>query len=154
APRPVTLFYAWVENRFVDTDHRLRQESRRGTALVTGEIPRETLEPTMREWTDKACSELLGLRNSSGVWGYRTDRGPSVEATALACLGLLSCREGGAGEKAAAALRRGAEWLVAMQGSDGSLGVSPTLPSPGWATPYAILLWGALDMHGNERQRA
>jgi hypothetical protein len=114
----------------------------------------ETSGSTMREWVGKACGELLRLRNGSGVWGYRTDRGPSVEATTLTCLGLLSCRQGTPTERVLQAARRGAEWLAAMQGHDGSLGVSPTLPRPGWATPYAILLWGALETHSKERQRA
>ena len=41
----------------------------------------------------------------------------------------------------ALAVGRGAEWLTTMQNADGSLAVSPRLPEPGWATPYAMLLW-------------
>jgi hypothetical protein len=41
-----------------------------------------------------------------------------------------------------------------MQQPDGSLGVSPTLLRPGWATPYAIHLWGALEAYREERRRA
>ena len=46
----------------------------------------------MNDWTGRALDELLRLRDRSGAWGYRNDRGPSVEPTALACLGLWSCR--------------------------------------------------------------
>jgi hypothetical protein len=110
----------------------------------------------MREWVPKASEELLRLRNNSGVWGYRKDRDPSVEATALAGLGLLSScpyREH-ALEGISSAIHRAANWLVSLQQRDGSIGVSPSLPRPGWATPYAIQLWAALDAYGEERRRA
>ena len=56
--------------------------------------------------------------------------------------------------RSASAVKRGAEWLATMQNADGSLGVCASLPQPGWATPYAILLWSALDTLAPERQRA
>jgi hypothetical protein len=41
-----------------------------------------------------------------------------------------------------------------MQQSDGALGVNPELSRPGWATPYAILVWQALGGRDRPRWRA
>ena len=101
-----------------------------------------------------ACDDIVRLRNRAGLWGYRSDRGSSVEATALACLGLLGCRQETPSQQIAGVITQAAEWLATMQNSDGSLSVCPALPQPGWATPYAILLWSALDILAKERQRA
>ena len=109
---------------------------------------------TMRKWIQLACDDIIRLRNRAGLWGYRSDLGSSVEATSLACLGLLSCHEAEPPQKVASAVKRGAEWMATMQNADGSLGVCASLPQPGWATPYAILLWSALDTLAPERQRA
>ena len=108
----------------------------------------------MRKWIQLACDDIIRLRNRAGLWGYRSDLGSSVEATSLACLGLLSCHEAEPPQKVASAVKRGAEWMATMQNADGSLGVCESLPQPGWATPYAILLWSALDTLAPERQRA
>jgi hypothetical protein len=108
----------------------------------------------MRKWVQSACDDLIRLRNRAGFWGYRSDLGSSVEATSLACLGLLCCREAEPSEEIARVVERGAEWLVTMQNANGSLGVCASLPQPGWATPYAILLWSALDTLAPRRQRA
>lgn len=77
-----------------------------------------------------------------------------MEPTAMACLGLWSCRGESQSEAEARAVRRGAEWLLAIQGVNGSLGVAPALPTPGWTTAYAILLWNALELHAPARRRA
>ena len=45
----------------------------------------------MAEWVEKALSSSWASRTHEGAWGYRKDLGPCVEATALACLGLLGC---------------------------------------------------------------
>ena len=82
------------------------------------------------------------------------DRGPSVEPTALACLGLWSCRSHSPLEIRREAIQRGADWLQTMQKADGSLGISSALPEPGWATPHAMLLWNALGVHAPARRRA
>ena len=52
-----------------------------------------------------------------------------------------------------AEVQRSADWLASLQGRDGSLGVSEALPTPGWATPYGILLWAALDASTARRVR-
>jgi hypothetical protein len=51
-------------------------------------------------------------------------------------------------------VRTAADWLVSLQGRDGSLGVSATLPSPGWSTPHGILLWAAVGEYQPQRERA
>src|SRR3954451_2601856 len=108
----------------------------------------------MSDWIDEARAELLRLCRPSGAWGYRVDRGPSVEATALACLGLWSCRRHSplAGERGT--IIRGADWLLAMQRGDGSVGVSPGVPEPGWPTPLAMLVWNSLGRHDPALRRA
>jgi hypothetical protein len=108
----------------------------------------------MNDWTGRAQAELLRLRDCSGAWGYRNDRGPSVEPTALACLGLWSCRGHAPPEARRGAIQRGADWLQTLQKPDGSLGIAPSLPSPCWATPHAILLWNVLEVHAPARRRA
>jgi len=108
----------------------------------------------MNDWTGSAQTELLRLRDRTGAWGYRNDRGPSVEPTALACLGLWSCRSHSPPEARPEAILRGADWLQTLQKADGSLGIAPSLPSPCWATPHAILLWNALQVHTPARRRA
>jgi hypothetical protein len=77
-----------------------------------------------------------------------------VEATALASLGLHACWDGQPPDPERTAVDRVAAWLETIQQPDGSLGVSLSLPSPGWATPYAILLWQALGGRSSARKRA
>jgi hypothetical protein len=108
----------------------------------------------MNDWTGKAQLELLRRRDRTGAWGYRIDRGSSVEATALACLGLWSCQGHSSPEARPEVIQHGADWLQSLQKADGSLGIAPPLPTPCWATPYAILLWNALDVHAAARRRA
>ena len=66
-----------------------------------------------------------------------------------------SCLDAGAaGVAVMGEVMRAAKWLASMQNPDGSLGVCPALPNPGWVTPYAILLWSALDTLAMERKRS
>jgi len=108
----------------------------------------------MNDWTSRAQVELLRLRDRTGAWGYRKDRGPSVEPTALACLALWSCRSQAPEEARPEAIQRGADWLQTLQKPDGSLGIAASLPNPCWATPHAILLWNALGEYAAARRRA
>ena len=54
----------------------------------------------------------------------------------------------------ARAIQRGADWLLSLQNADGSLGLSPSLPSPCWATAHATLLWNALESYLAPRRQA
>lgn len=92
-------------------------------------------------WVEEACGALLRARGPGGAWGYRPGLSPAVEPTALAGLAL---RAHAPGPVAPAEAVAAAGWLAAMQRPDGSLGVSAALPRPGWPTPYALLLWGAV----------
>src|SRR3974390_1824546 len=98
-------------------------------------------------WIDEARVELLELCRPSGAWGYRIDRGPSVEATALACLGLWSCKDRPPPSAEPCSVLRGADWLLATQRADGSLGVSRAISDPGWPTPLAMIVWNTLCNH-------
>lgn len=95
--------------------------------------------------TEAARGELLRLQGRDGGWGYRKGSAPCAEPTALAGLALLALRPNGGHEAAAA--RSAADWLATVQRRDGSVGVSAAVPEPGWATPYALLLWTATGGH-------
>jgi hypothetical protein len=99
-------------------------------------------------WVKAAERELIGLRNADGSWGYRRGAPGCTEPTALAALAL-----GTTGAEAGAA-RVTAGWLATLQRPDGSLGLSVSQPTPGWMTPYALLLWEATGTHSEQARRA
>lgn len=102
---------------------------------------------------EQARQRLLGLRRGSGVWGYTARTIESVEPSSLASLGLLATDVDSSGESKTAA-QASARWLSSIRRPDGSLGVSPALPEPGWATPYGVLLWNAVGGFASERASA
>ena len=106
------------------------------------------------EWTQPARRELLRLRGGEAGWGYRAGATPGVEPTALACLGLLVSEPDAPPADGRRAPRDAADWLATIQRPDGSLGLSATQPTPGWTTPYALLLWKALATREPECRRA
>lgn len=99
---------------------------------------------------ESARRELLTLQDPSGGWAYRRGAPPCSEPTALAGLALLAA----SARSDDPAARRGADWLATIQRTDGSLGVSAAVPEPGWATPLALLLWKAANVHGDRRASA
>jgi hypothetical protein len=109
---------------------------------------------TANDWQGPARRALLGLRSGASGWGYRIGTAPGVEPTALAGLGLLAAGRGVRPEEGGAAVTAAADWLAAIQQRDGSLGVSERLPTPGWTTAYALLLWKALGGYEPRRRRA
>ncbi len=106
------------------------------------------------EWTQPARRELLRLRGGEPGWGYRAGATPGVEPTALAGLGLLVSEPDAPPADGRRATRDAADWLATLQRPDGSLGLSATEPTPGWTTPYALLLWKALATREPECRRA
>lgn len=106
------------------------------------------------DWREAARRELLESRGGAAAWGYRAGASPGVEPTALACLGLLASRRESASEADLTAVRAAAGLLARLQRPDGSLGVSGDPAMPGWATPYALVLWSALEGYEAPRRRA
>jgi hypothetical protein len=104
-------------------------------------------------WEEQARKQLLELRGRASAWGYRRNGAPSAEPTALACLGLLASGDALSAQEDLATARRSAGWLAMVQRPDGSVPVSRTIDTPGWATPYAILLWHALSGFEQSRRR-
>lgn len=103
-------------------------------------------------WIESGRRALMALSDAGG-WAYRRGGPTSVEATALAALGLLAT-EGGRGPDARAIASRAADRLAGLQNPDGSLGPTAAIPSPGWATPFALFLWQALGSHRDACRRA
>jgi hypothetical protein len=105
-------------------------------------------------WHQQARRELIKERRGSSAWSYRRNHVASVEPTALVCLALMASGDGQTSTFDVETSHRAARWLTAIQRSDGSLPVSEGLPSPGWATPYALLLWSALPGYEEAESRA
>ena len=106
---------------------------------------------TTTDWREpSARSAAAALRHAEAGWGYRSGTSSGVEPSALAGLALLAA--GPAAE--AAPSRAAADWLQTIQQPDGALGVSESLPTPGWATAYALLLWQQLDSYHARRRAA
>jgi hypothetical protein len=104
------------------------------------------------DWKRRTRRMLIEIRGGSPAWSYRRRGSPCVEPTSLACLGLLASAVDDESAEVAEVLRSAADWATAIQQADGSLPVSPSLLTPGWSTPYAVLLWHKLT--GYELARA
>ena len=70
------------------------------------------------------------------VCGYVAGHAPAAEPTALAALALVAHARIEAAEPAL-------HWLEQLQAADGSVGVRPGEPQPGWPTALAICAWQA-----------
>jgi hypothetical protein len=95
-------------------------------------------------WKRHARRELAEMRGGARAWSYCRSGALSVEPTSLACLGLLATAGDEPTEGLVATSRDAAHWMSSIQQADGSLPVSPNLKTPGWSTPYALLLWSRL----------
>jgi hypothetical protein len=111
-------------------------------------------QPLIPSWKQQLRCELGALRGGRSAWTYRRNLAASVEPTVLACLGLLASGDGETSTSDLATSHEAALWLVAIQRSDGSLPVSEGRSRPGWATPYAIMLWSALPGYEEPARRA
>ena len=81
---------------------------------------------------DQALERLA----ASDACGYHAGSAAAMEPTALAALALMAH---GRADRAAKHL----DWLVAVQGADGSVGVEEGQATPGWPTAWAIIAWQA-----------
>ncbi len=109
---------------------------------------------TEKHWTFRARAELLTLRDHAGAWGYRAGASACAEPTALAALALIASAEGPLSASDLPPSTAAAEWLASIQRPDGSIGIKGAAASPGWMTPYAILVWNNLGRFQEERKRA
>jgi hypothetical protein len=108
----------------------------------------------IQSWHIQARHELMKERLGSSAWSYRRNHVASVEPTALVCLALLASGDGQTSTFDIETSHEAARWLAVIQRSDGSLPVSEGLSSPGWTTPYALLLWSALRGYDDAKSRA
>jgi hypothetical protein len=104
-------------------------------------------------WKEEARRELMELRGSSSAWSYRRAHVASAEPTVLACLGMLASGDQATIDSDMRTAEQGAGWLAAIQRPDGSVPVVDGLPSPGWPTPYALLLWSNRPGYDLARRR-
>ena len=112
--------------------------------------------PTDLPWMD-ARRRLLALRRSDGAWSYRLRSTLAVEPTALSSLALLATDPEPASSLARTIPLGGGRWIAEQtRRGDGSTAVvaSTEANTPGWTTPFAILLWNALGGFVVERQAA
>ncbi len=75
---------------------------------------------------------------SESCWNYHAGGPNASEPAAWACLALASHNH-------VESARRAAQWLIEVQASDGSVGVTDDQPTPAWPTSLAILAWKYLD---------
>ena len=115
---------------------------------------REEADHLSEDWKWEAVRVLVEIRGDSRAWSYRRRGTPCVEPTSLVCLGLLASAVDDRMSRVFAISRDAADWISAIQQVDGSLPVSPSLKTPGWSTPYALLLWNRLTGYEPARQRA
>lgn len=81
-------------------------------------------------WLDETLDSLL----SQPVIGYALDSAPASEPTAIAAIALARHRQLDEATQAA-------EFLAKNQAADGSVGVRPGEPTPGWPTSLAVVAW-------------
>jgi len=106
------------------------------------------------DWVREAETQLLRLARSDSGWGYRRGSVPCVEPTALACLALQATESRGENSAAFDAVRTAARWLASIQQLDGALGISASLSTPQWPTPFAVLTWASQEGFTAEMEKA
>jgi hypothetical protein len=103
---------------------------------------------------DQIRGDLMRLRGPQSTWSYRLRQVPSVEPTALACLGLLASADPMSCAGDSEVCLDAAKWMASLSRADGSLPVSRHIETNGWTTPHAMLLWSQFSDFGWQRRRA
>ncbi len=85
------------------------------------------------KWLD----EILDSLNDQAGWAYVAGGPPATEPMAVAALAL-------AGHGLLAEAQQVCRRLAELQSSDGSVGISPSQPKPGWPTGWAVLAWQSI----------
>jgi hypothetical protein len=75
-----------------------------------------------------------------------------TEPTALALLALRATQT--PDERTHQAADEAARWLASIQNPNGSVGISQSLSSPEWTTPYAILVWSGKEEYAEQAAKA
>jgi hypothetical protein len=102
-------------------------------------------------WLHSTRIRLLELHVENAGWPYAPGKTVFAESSAVAALGLLATARGDSIEPE---IRSAADWLADIQQADGRVGLCRQVTNPGWPTPYAVLLWAALDGYQTERRKA
>jgi hypothetical protein len=95
---------------------------------------------------DKWIAATLDRLATQPACGYVSGHPPAAEPTALLALALVA-------HGRIAAAKPALKWLVQLQAADGSVGVRPGEPKPGWPTAIAVCAWQAAlkaEAHGAE----
>lgn len=92
------------------------------------------------DWLQTALEQLA----TDAGWRYAPQGPPACEPAALAGLALV-------GHGRLEQARAVCDWLAERQGNDGSVGVMPERPAPGWPTGWALLAWLAWQRAAQEQ---
>lgn len=103
-----------------------------------GSHPRRARLPGPQRMTSDTnwLHTALEVLSTEAGWRYAPQGPLACEPAALAALAL-------AGHGRLDAARSACDWLLAQQGSDGSVGVYTGQTQPGWPTGWALLAWHA-----------
>lgn len=104
------------------------------------------------DWIKEGREKLLHLFSPGCGWGYFQEGAPCTEPTALACLALRAAQPAGQNDSPAA--DAAAQWLASIQQPNGAVGVSKTVRTPEWPTPYAILVWSGKGKYAENTKNA
>jgi hypothetical protein len=95
---------------------------------------------------DEAVKPILDAQNRDGGWGFLQGRSSNTESTSLCLLALESL----GGEQRAANIKRGLDWLMQRQRSEGSWSLNDSSTDASWTTALAII---ALSRFPHYRER-
>ena len=95
---------------------------------------------------DEAVKPIIDAQNRDGGWGFLQGKSSNTESTSLCLLALKSL----GGEQRAANIKRGLDWLIQRQRSEGSWSLNDSSTDASWTTALAII---ALSRFPQYRER-